>query len=210
MVSCIGWLAQFSPGSREVIICKKDSTLRMSEPRYVILNYLRIVIILNIRLSHRVFYSITIIIIIVIIIIAIIIIICYHRHCILQWWKSLVRGGLRLSLLFANGSDGLVRDSDIRVAHEFPSAGQNSRSNRQERGLLPSDCLVSAAHVHSNDNGTGWNRRKQRNRNLFRWLRKPHCQIMVFAGTRLSFVTRRRLLFIQRWATIILPCIYHT
>ncbi|XP_076675288.1 smoothened, frizzled class receptor [Andrena cerasifolii] len=32
MVSCIGWLAQFSTGSREVIVCRKDGTLRMSEP----------------------------------------------------------------------------------------------------------------------------------------------------------------------------------
>ncbi|XP_043253743.1 protein smoothened [Colletes gigas] len=32
MVSCIGWLAQFTPGSREVIVCRKDGTLRMSEP----------------------------------------------------------------------------------------------------------------------------------------------------------------------------------
>ncbi|XP_012235045.2 protein smoothened isoform X2 [Linepithema humile] len=32
MVSCIGWLVQFTPGSREVIVCRKDGTLRMSEP----------------------------------------------------------------------------------------------------------------------------------------------------------------------------------
>ncbi|KAG7209538.1 hypothetical protein KM043_015618 [Ampulex compressa] len=32
MMSCIGWLAQFTPGSREVIVCRKDGTLRMSEP----------------------------------------------------------------------------------------------------------------------------------------------------------------------------------
>ncbi|KZC04568.1 PREDICTED: protein smoothened [Dufourea novaeangliae] len=32
MVSCIGWLAQFMSGSREVIVCRKDGTLRMSEP----------------------------------------------------------------------------------------------------------------------------------------------------------------------------------
>ncbi|XP_012263343.2 protein smoothened isoform X2 [Athalia rosae] len=32
MVSCVGWLAQFSPGSRDVIVCRKDGTLRMSEP----------------------------------------------------------------------------------------------------------------------------------------------------------------------------------
>ncbi|XP_011339232.2 protein smoothened isoform X3 [Ooceraea biroi] len=31
MVSCIGWLAQFA-GSREVIVCRKDGTLRMGEP----------------------------------------------------------------------------------------------------------------------------------------------------------------------------------
>ncbi|XP_001602300.2 protein smoothened isoform X2 [Nasonia vitripennis] len=31
-VNCIGWLAQFLPGSREVINCRKDGTLRMSEP----------------------------------------------------------------------------------------------------------------------------------------------------------------------------------
>ncbi|XP_012176597.1 protein smoothened isoform X2 [Bombus terrestris] len=31
MMSCIGWLAQFT-GSREVIVCRKDGTLRMSEP----------------------------------------------------------------------------------------------------------------------------------------------------------------------------------
>lgn len=33
MVSCIGWLAQFTFG-RDVIVCRKDGTLRMSEPRY--------------------------------------------------------------------------------------------------------------------------------------------------------------------------------
>ncbi|XP_011634668.1 LOW QUALITY PROTEIN: protein smoothened, partial [Pogonomyrmex barbatus] len=32
MVSCIGWLIQFTPGSRDVIICRKDGTLRMREP----------------------------------------------------------------------------------------------------------------------------------------------------------------------------------
>ncbi|XP_014203465.1 protein smoothened [Copidosoma floridanum] len=32
MVSCIGWLLQFTRGSREVIVCRKDNTLRMSEP----------------------------------------------------------------------------------------------------------------------------------------------------------------------------------
>ncbi|XP_033361321.1 protein smoothened isoform X2 [Bombus vosnesenskii] len=31
MMSCIGWLVQFT-GSREVIVCRKDGTLRMSEP----------------------------------------------------------------------------------------------------------------------------------------------------------------------------------
>ena len=34
LVSCIGWLAQFIPGAREDIVCRKDGTLRMSEPRY--------------------------------------------------------------------------------------------------------------------------------------------------------------------------------
>lgn len=33
MVSCIGWLAQFTFG-KDVIVCRKDGTLRMSEPRY--------------------------------------------------------------------------------------------------------------------------------------------------------------------------------
>ncbi|XP_029176490.1 protein smoothened isoform X2 [Nylanderia fulva] len=32
LVSCIGWLVQFSPTGREVIICRKDGTLRMREP----------------------------------------------------------------------------------------------------------------------------------------------------------------------------------
>ncbi|XP_012541511.1 protein smoothened isoform X2 [Monomorium pharaonis] len=32
MVSCIGWLVQFTPGSRDVIICRKDGTLRTREP----------------------------------------------------------------------------------------------------------------------------------------------------------------------------------
>lgn len=36
MVSCIGWLVQFTPGSRDVIICRKDGTLRTREPRYVL------------------------------------------------------------------------------------------------------------------------------------------------------------------------------
>lgn len=34
LVSCIGWLAQFIPGAREGIVCRKDGTLRMSEPRW--------------------------------------------------------------------------------------------------------------------------------------------------------------------------------
>lgn len=33
MVSCIGWLIQVTPGSRDAIVCRKDGTLRMSEPR---------------------------------------------------------------------------------------------------------------------------------------------------------------------------------
>ncbi|XP_011695451.1 PREDICTED: protein smoothened isoform X2 [Wasmannia auropunctata] len=32
MVSCIGWLVQFTPGSRDVIVCRKDGTLRTKEP----------------------------------------------------------------------------------------------------------------------------------------------------------------------------------
>ncbi|XP_066992573.2 protein smoothened isoform X2 [Anabrus simplex] len=32
LVSCIGWLAQFTPGARQDIVCRKDGTLRMSEP----------------------------------------------------------------------------------------------------------------------------------------------------------------------------------
>ncbi|XP_052892663.1 protein smoothened [Anopheles moucheti] len=31
-VSCLGWLAQFTPGGREDIVCRKDGTLRTSEP----------------------------------------------------------------------------------------------------------------------------------------------------------------------------------
>ncbi|CAD6999496.1 unnamed protein product [Ceratitis capitata] len=32
MISCLGWLAQFTPGSRDDITCRKDGTLRHSEP----------------------------------------------------------------------------------------------------------------------------------------------------------------------------------
>uniref|UniRef100_A0A1B0AUL6 Protein smoothened n=1 Tax=Glossina palpalis gambiensis TaxID=67801 RepID=A0A1B0AUL6_9MUSC len=32
MIVCCGWLAQFYPGSREDIVCRKDGTLRHSEP----------------------------------------------------------------------------------------------------------------------------------------------------------------------------------
>ncbi|XP_055613172.1 protein smoothened [Uranotaenia lowii] len=32
MISCLGWLAQFTPGGREDIVCRKDGTLRSSEP----------------------------------------------------------------------------------------------------------------------------------------------------------------------------------
>lgn len=32
LVSCLGWLAQFSAGSREDIVCRKEGTLRHSEP----------------------------------------------------------------------------------------------------------------------------------------------------------------------------------
>uniref|UniRef100_A0A182ILD3 Protein smoothened n=1 Tax=Anopheles atroparvus TaxID=41427 RepID=A0A182ILD3_ANOAO len=31
-ISCLGWLAQFTPGGREDIVCRKDGTLRTSEP----------------------------------------------------------------------------------------------------------------------------------------------------------------------------------
>uniref|UniRef100_A0A182JRB6 Protein smoothened n=1 Tax=Anopheles christyi TaxID=43041 RepID=A0A182JRB6_9DIPT len=31
-LSCLGWLAQFTPGGREDIVCRKDGTLRTSEP----------------------------------------------------------------------------------------------------------------------------------------------------------------------------------
>lgn len=34
MVSCIGWLVQFTSISRDVIICRKDGTLRTREPRH--------------------------------------------------------------------------------------------------------------------------------------------------------------------------------
>ncbi|XP_075153385.1 smoothened, frizzled class receptor [Haematobia irritans] len=32
MIACLGWLAQFTPDSREDIVCRKDGTLRHSEP----------------------------------------------------------------------------------------------------------------------------------------------------------------------------------
>ncbi|XP_067623011.1 protein smoothened [Eurosta solidaginis] len=32
MIACLGWMAQFTPGSREDIVCRKDGTLRHSEP----------------------------------------------------------------------------------------------------------------------------------------------------------------------------------
>ncbi|CRL01467.1 CLUMA_CG014359, isoform A [Clunio marinus] len=32
MISCIGWLAQFNPGSREDIVCRVDNTLKQGEP----------------------------------------------------------------------------------------------------------------------------------------------------------------------------------
>ncbi|CAD7078690.1 unnamed protein product [Hermetia illucens] len=32
LISCLGWIAQFTPGSREDIVCRKDGTLRHSEP----------------------------------------------------------------------------------------------------------------------------------------------------------------------------------
>ena len=32
MISCLGWLAQFLPGGREDIVCRKDNTLKQSEP----------------------------------------------------------------------------------------------------------------------------------------------------------------------------------
>lgn len=32
LVNCFGWLVQFTPGSREDIVCRKDGTLRHSEP----------------------------------------------------------------------------------------------------------------------------------------------------------------------------------
>lgn len=32
--ACIGWIAQFFPTARQDIICRKDGTARVSEPRY--------------------------------------------------------------------------------------------------------------------------------------------------------------------------------
>lgn len=32
MISCFGWLVQFTPGGREDIVCRRDGTLRHSEP----------------------------------------------------------------------------------------------------------------------------------------------------------------------------------
>lgn len=37
MISCFGWLLQFlKPGIRDVIVCKKDGTLRINESRYLL------------------------------------------------------------------------------------------------------------------------------------------------------------------------------
>lgn len=32
LINCLAWLAQFTPGNREDIVCRKDGTLRHSEP----------------------------------------------------------------------------------------------------------------------------------------------------------------------------------
>lgn len=32
--ACIGWIAQYIPSARQDIICRKDGTARVSEPRY--------------------------------------------------------------------------------------------------------------------------------------------------------------------------------
>lgn len=32
LISCLGWVAQFTTGGREDIVCRKDGTLRHSEP----------------------------------------------------------------------------------------------------------------------------------------------------------------------------------
>lgn len=33
LIVCLGWLAQFLPGGREDIVCRKDGTLRVGEPK---------------------------------------------------------------------------------------------------------------------------------------------------------------------------------
>ena len=33
LVSCLGWFIQFAPGNRDVIVCRKDGSPRLTEPR---------------------------------------------------------------------------------------------------------------------------------------------------------------------------------
>jgi smoothened protein len=39
--ACIGWIAQYIPSARQDIICRKDGTARVSEPRYIMPTYFK-------------------------------------------------------------------------------------------------------------------------------------------------------------------------
>lgn len=126
MVSCIGWLVQFTPGSRDVIICRKDGTLRTREPRYISRIHFCIEYILVSTLFRKIFIFINI---------------------YLQRRKSVLRHCLHPSVLFSDGSRGVVRHIDVRLAHELSSTWHDTRPDRQKECLLSSNRLVCTTRL---------------------------------------------------------------
>lgn len=169
MVSCIGWLVQFTPGSRDVIICRKDGTLRTREPRYV-------------SRIHS--------------ILMIIMLIWFHK-IFLQRWKSILRRCFRLSILLTNGSCGMVRYTDVRLAHELSSTWHDTRPDRQKECLLSSNRLVHTTRFDGRDHGVRPNWRQQHDGNLFRGLRRS-CAEDFCTRSRITWRANRRILFMQR------------
>lgn len=128
MMSCIGWLVQFTPGSRDVTICRKDGTLRTREPRYVS------------RAHCKSFCQLD-----------------FIKYLFLQRRKSVLRRGLHPSVLFSNSSYGMVRHIDLRLAHEFSSTWHDTRSDRQKECVLSSNCLVYTTGLDGRNHGVGSN-----------------------------------------------------
>lgn len=71
-----------------------------------------------------------------------------------------MRRRLRPCLLLINGSSGMVRHIDVRLAHELSSTWHDTRSDRQEECLLSSNRLVCATRFDGRNHGVRQNRRQ--------------------------------------------------